>query len=271
VRVAADSKSEPGQDTSEADPRSHAEPSAATLVERDEDALLKDGATSAAQSARPAVGVLSYLLASARHELRSPLQSIQGFAELLGAEAYGALSPQQHQFVEHILQGSSELSAILDACLDLTELELLRRPLEPALIDVSSTLFDALSRASAARGMPLALALFRAPAQQLAWLDVDAIERALSVLLTGLGANANRPFRVEVEFASEQALVRLSTDARSPAPTLTFGEFAERRRSPRALVWLRLASVLLERQSGLLLISEPLDYAEVRLRLSRTH
>jgi signal transduction histidine kinase len=75
----------------------------------DSDALLRDGARALA----PLAGddTVYSLLASARHELRSPLQSIQGFAELLSSESYGPLGEEQHTFVQHILQGSVELGS----------------------------------------------------------------------------------------------------------------------------------------------------------------
>jgi len=57
------------------------------------------------------------------HELRTPLTSIKGYAEFLEDNIGGPLTLQQRQFVEEILQGSSQLERLVNDLLDFAKLE----------------------------------------------------------------------------------------------------------------------------------------------------
>jgi hypothetical protein len=230
----------------------------------------RDGARARPESAREAM--TKTLLASARHELRSPLQSIQGFAELLGSESYGSLSEEQHAFVEHILQGSLELGSTLEACLELAELELFAPALDLALVDLRSELGDSIERASHTSGTAVQTRYGSGLQSARTRMDKATTRRAFTALLTGLGTGPGKVFRLIVEHEGEHARLTFSSPARASAgPYMTVDEFARRRHATRSLVWLRLASLLLEHQGGVLLVTEPLDCAEVRIRLSSTH
>lgn len=263
------------------DPRSRAEEARASTA----DALLRDGARALA----PLAGDDSVyaLLASARHELRSPLQSIQGFAELLGSESYGALSGDQHTFVQHILQGSLELGAVVEACLELAEVELIGRIMEPVRSDLRSALSDALDPAH--NGTGTVVESHYAPAMQTVQVRFDRVllRRGVHALLTALSSGPHKTFQARVELIQEHGRLLLtrsvpegqlagaaSSDTKateSPEPLLSVSELARRRRATRSLIWLRLASALLALADAELRVSERLERAEVRFRLSSTH
>ncbi|MDB4972394.1 MAG: multi-sensor hybrid histidine kinase [Myxococcaceae bacterium] len=235
----------------------------------------EDAAARGAVRAPPVRGdeLSATLLASARHELRSPLQSIQGFAELLGSEAYGPLSEEQHTFVEHILQGSLELGSVLEACLELADLQL-QPPPPPELttVDLKAALSDALELANQRAGTTVQTRYGNEIGQHSIQIERTAFRRAFQALLSGLAAGNSKILRADVTL--DPVLVRLTLSTPKcveKGPLLTTAEFARRRRATRSLVWLQLAAELLALQDGLLLVSEPLDCVEVRLRLSSTH
>jgi signal transduction histidine kinase len=57
------------------------------------------------------------------YELRSPLTSIIGFAEMLSDETVGGLNPTQREYMDHIASSSSSLLAIINDILDLATVD----------------------------------------------------------------------------------------------------------------------------------------------------
>jgi len=79
---------------------------------------------------------------TASHELRSPLTSVQGFAELLMLERE-KLSPKQADTVEIILDNTRHLGRLLNDLLDLARSDAGRLTIKPAPTDVSALVEDA--------------------------------------------------------------------------------------------------------------------------------
>ncbi len=61
------------------------------------------------------------------YELRTPLTSIQGFAEMMGEGYAGKLPKQADEYVGAILESVARLSALVDDVLDLAEGEKIER------------------------------------------------------------------------------------------------------------------------------------------------
>jgi signal transduction histidine kinase len=57
------------------------------------------------------------------YELRSPLQTIIGFAELLSDKSMGQLNPQQREYMDHIASSSSALLRLINDILDLATVD----------------------------------------------------------------------------------------------------------------------------------------------------
>jgi signal transduction histidine kinase len=57
------------------------------------------------------------------YELRSPLTSIIGFAEMMSDETVGALNPKQREYMDHIASSSTALLAIINDILDLATVD----------------------------------------------------------------------------------------------------------------------------------------------------
>lgn len=68
-------------------------------------------------------GLKSEFLSNVSHELRAPLHSIIGFAELLSEELKGPLNTDQKRFVEHINRDSTHLLELINGILDLSKIE----------------------------------------------------------------------------------------------------------------------------------------------------
>jgi signal transduction histidine kinase len=80
---------------------------------------------------------------TASHELRSPLTSVQGFAELLMLERE-KLSPKQAETVEIILDNSRHLVRLLNDLLDLARSDAGRLAIKPVPTEVAPLVEDAI-------------------------------------------------------------------------------------------------------------------------------
>ena len=65
----------------------------------------------------------SQYLADLSHEMRTPLNAVNGFSELLLEETYGRLAPQQRRYVENILASGRHLLRMVNDILDLSKIE----------------------------------------------------------------------------------------------------------------------------------------------------
>jgi signal transduction histidine kinase/CheY-like chemotaxis protein len=77
----------------------------------------------------------SEFVATASHELRSPLTSIKGFVELLGRS--DALGDREREFVSVILQSTDRLVDLVNDLLDVARLEAGRMEVHPRLFDLA--------------------------------------------------------------------------------------------------------------------------------------
>jgi K+-sensing histidine kinase KdpD len=217
---------------------------------------------------------MASLLSSARHELRSPLQSIQGFGELLDCGAYGALGHEQQAFVRHILQGSSELGAIIEACLELTELSTLGRPLELQREDFQHVVVDALAHAERSCRVAIAVRTSALAEGARTKVDASAVRRAVEAVVTAVAAGGHAELTADIGVDGEHGRLtigRMGTAGAALPPCRTIEELAQQRRTSRSLVWLQLASLLVTKQDGQLASADNGERVEVRLRLSSTH
>jgi len=87
----------------------------------------------------------SELMASAAHELRTPLHAIIGFAELLGTEAHGKLGdPRYREYAMDVLQAAGHLLSMVNGTLDLAKAESGQEPLEFRTVDIGRTVQDSI-------------------------------------------------------------------------------------------------------------------------------
>jgi len=65
----------------------------------------------------------SEFISHLNHELRSPLQAIHGFGELLQLSDQTLFNPEQHQYITQIVKASQYMEALVDEVLDLSRIE----------------------------------------------------------------------------------------------------------------------------------------------------
>ncbi len=165
------------------------------------------------------------------HDLRSPLASIAGFADLLHRRVYGELNESQARAVETIHRRCDDLTKRLDGFADWLFL-MTGEPLpEPAAVDVVE-----LARFESSR---LGVALDSAPTE----LRALAVEGPLGVALRELLHNANSAcqatVRLGVEAADPWLIVEIEDDGPGPTPDLLGGETKPEGGVARAAGWLR--------------------------------
>ena len=121
---------------------------------------------------------------TASHELRSPLTSVQGFAELLMLER-DKLSPQQADTVEIILDNTRHLVRLLNDLLDLARSDAGRLTIKPAPADVASLVEDPVrTMLSQTQAKQQSLTQQIQPALPHVSVDRDRIRQVLVNLLT---------------------------------------------------------------------------------------
>lgn len=155
----------------------------------------------------------SEFLASMSHELRSPLHTIIGFAELLIEELEGPLNDKQKRFVSNIHQDSRHLLALINDLLDLAKIEAGKRELQLEEVDAARVLEEvaaALQPQADRKLLPLRVDI----ACRNPLLQTDA--RMLRQILLNLGSNA-------VKFTdSGSVLMRLDDGPAEAAAGLRF-------------------------------------------------
>ena len=100
----------------------------------------------------------SEFLASMSHELRSPLNTIMGYTQLLADETAGPLTDKQRRFIGHIGKDSQHLLELINDILDLSKIEAGALELHKESFDLLAILTDALEMArplAAERGVRL--------------------------------------------------------------------------------------------------------------------
>lgn len=76
-------------------------------------------------------------MSNVSYELRTPLNSILGFAEMLSAGMAGELAPKQAEYLRDIQSSSNDLLTVIDAILDLTSIDAgaMELRVEPIMVD----------------------------------------------------------------------------------------------------------------------------------------
>ncbi len=101
--------------------------------------VLRDRAASLEEADKAKTAFVSNM----SYELRTPLTSISGFAEMLQAGLAGPLEPPAQEYVQAILTSTERLGSLVDRVLDLTQNDAGALPMERKHIELAVLLHDA--------------------------------------------------------------------------------------------------------------------------------
>jgi signal transduction histidine kinase len=201
------------------------------------------------------------------YELRTPLTTIAGFAEMMSAGYAGELTDSAREYVDGILQSTGRLSMLIDNVLDLTQGEAGTLPIEKGPVDLSELARQSLARVkgdATAKGIDLALSL--EPSLGIIQGDGRRIGQALDHLLENAVCYSGRGSRVLLHGDGKGDSARLVVSDNgpgiSPKRQATLFDAAARaqqaRSGEKAGIGLPLAKQLAEAHGGTLqLVSEP--------------
>jgi signal transduction histidine kinase len=153
---------------------------------------------------------------TASHELRSPLTSVQGFAELLMLERE-KLSPKQADTVEIILDNTRHLGRLLNDLLDLARSDAGRLTIKPAPTDVAALVEDAVrTMRSQTEASRQTLRLETEAGLPQVNVDKDRIRQVLVNLLTNAHEYSPDGAAIEVTAARRNGGIEMAVSDNGP-------------------------------------------------------
>ena len=209
--------------------------------------------------------VKTAFVANMSYELRTPLTSIQGFAEMLGEGYAGKLSKQADSYVDAILESVARLSGLVDDVLNLTEGD--QNRIERLDVDLETTAYNAAeSIAPIAKRKHIDFAIEVAPSTGAVKGDAKKLRQMIEHLLRHAVAGTHEGGRVLLHTDGDvrRARIIVSDDGQGMTPEevdRAFDRFAEHlsRDDDRALgLGLPIAKQFAEAHGGTIqLLSEP--------------
>ncbi|MCR4304059.1 MAG: HAMP domain-containing histidine kinase [Gallionella sp.] len=124
----------------------------------------------------------SEFLAAITHELKTPLNAILGFADLLDAGLAGELARQQREYVGDILGAARQLHELVNRLLDLAQIDAGKKPFIPEETDLGALLHDA-AAAQAAAAQARGIAVTVAADEVMASVDARLLRQLLDELI----------------------------------------------------------------------------------------
>lgn len=125
------------------------------------------------------------VIAGMSHALRTPLNAMLGFAQLLRVDPSQSLSVSQRDKIAHIEQSGAQLLTLLSDVIDLARIEAQRLPLQIQLLPLAPVLDEVLSRVAEAAGQA-GIALHHQLSEDAlcVWADRDRLSQILLRLLS---------------------------------------------------------------------------------------
>ncbi|MDA8637388.1 ATP-binding protein [Rhodospirillales bacterium] len=149
-------------------------------------------------------------IAKVADEVRTPLSTINGFAEILGKEMFGELNSRQREYAEGILETSNRMSDVVADIFDLATIEAGRMTLNKDTVDGHSILLDAFNAVAKRAEQKNLQMKFDCP-PDIGWLSAD--EKRLKQVFSNLLNNA-------VTFTPKLGTVTLSAERTDDGVTI---------------------------------------------------
>ncbi len=153
----------------------------------------------------------SEFLATASHELRSPLTSVKGFVELLAdGTRDGRFTAREREFLAIIERSTERLVTLVDELLDVAQIDADHVELQRREIDVA----EAVREVAEMMGPQLAakrqrLGIYLAPTLPLAYADAGRIRQVIGNLLTNAHLYTPAGGRIHIGAEADRAWVRI--------------------------------------------------------------
>jgi signal transduction histidine kinase len=152
----------------------------------------------------------SEFVATASHELRSPLTSIKGFVELLERSPEG-MSDRQREFVDIILKSTDRLVDLVNDLLDVARIEADRVEINRRPIDVGEAITEVIELMGpriAEKGQQLGV--YIAPTVPLAMADPGRVRQIVANLLTNAHMYTQEGGRIHVGVEPDRAWIQIT-------------------------------------------------------------
>lgn len=223
--------------------------------------------------------VKTAFLANMSYDLRTPLTSIGGFAEMMKAGYAGELPDMAQDYVSAIIEASGRLSGLIDTVLDLTQGEAGTLPMERAPLDLAAFIAACRDRwASAAAAKKIELVVDIKPSTGRVMADERRLAQALDKLMENAVRVVTEGGRISLHSDGQVGGARLivsdngpGMDAKTQARAFDrFSRMNDAGRGDAQGLGLPLARQLVEAHGGTLsLISEPGEGTVFTMELPR--
>ena len=184
-----------------------------TMVDVTDSTRIEAALRERARALEEADRVKTDFVANMSYELRTPLTSIGGFAEMLAGGYAGKLAPTASDYVEAILESVSRLSKLINDVLDLTQADTRGTVLERERVDLAGlcrTALDVIQPRAAEKSQKLESEI--APSVGHVFGDVRRLRESIEHVLSNAIAYTDKKgkVRLEAEGDDKQAIIRIS-------------------------------------------------------------
>jgi signal transduction histidine kinase len=221
-------------------------------------------------------------VANMSYELRTPLTSIQGFAEMLQSGLAGQIEPAAQDYVGAIVESAERLGLLIDNVLDLTQGEAGALPLERKKVDLE-LLVNRAGGACAGLIHAKQLDFVTDVDPSVGWIEGDAkrLRQAMDHLLRNAMTYTPKKGRVLLHASGDATQATIVVSDNGPGMDETqralaldrfsrLGDPANRQNDASVGIGLPLARQFVEAHGGILtLMSEPGEGTAVKIELPR--
>jgi hypothetical protein len=208
-------------------------------------------------------------LSCARHDLRSAVHTVLGFADLLESPAFGDLSEEQGHFVRQLRTAAGRLLELADACVDLADGEGAGREEDVVPLRMAAFLRqNSVALAYAEQSAPPTLRVDDALEGRETSVDADLLRRVFALGALLLRRDGQDALHIEAGVFDDSAVITMAQGKTSEALLFAAPDELEPTLTSRELVRIKLMEVLLGRYKGSLRASSNLRVLELVLPLA---